>query len=199
LVARTLRGEATKESSHHTIFDEILQSKLPPEDKTQQRLADEAQTVVGAGVETAAYTLCVASFHIVNTPRIYKRLHEELVQAFPDGDVTPDFVEVEKLLYLKARIQEALRLSYGLSAPNPRTHDKDLQYKEWNIPAGTVIGMTIVDVHHDENIFPDSHSYIPERWLGDPKTKDGTPLEHYLVSFGRGPRSCLGTKYRLRP
>lgn len=117
------------------------------------------------------------------------------MQAFPDSSITPEFLELEKLPYLQACIQEALRLSYGLSARNPRTYEADMRYREWNIPKGTVVGMTSVDVHHDEDIFPDSHSFIPERWLGEPKTRDGVPLEHYLVAFGRGPRSCLGTKY----
>jgi cytochrome P450 len=52
--------------------------------------------------------------------------------------------------------------------------------------------MTIPDISHDENIFPDSHSFVPERWLNDPKAPDGVPLERYMVSFGRGTRSCLG-------
>ena len=63
-----------------TIFEEILQSKLPPEDKTQKRLAEEAQIVIGGGVETTAFTLCIATFHIINTPRISQRLH-----AVPQG------------------------------------------------------------------------------------------------------------------
>ena len=52
--------------------------------------------------------------------------------------------------------------------------------------------MTIPDVSHDETIFPSSHEFIPERWLDDPKTPEGIPLERFMVSFGRGTRSCLG-------
>jgi cytochrome P450 len=52
--------------------------------------------------------------------------------------------------------------------------------------------MTIPDVHHDESIFPDSRSFIPERWLNDPKTSDGVSLEKFMISFGRGTRSCPG-------
>lgn len=55
--------------------------------------------------------------------------------------------------------------------------------------------MTIPDVSHDEEIFPSSREFIPERWLNDPKTPDGLPLDRFLVSFGRGTRSCLGIKY----
>lgn len=52
--------------------------------------------------------------------------------------------------------------------------------------------MSIPDVHHDESIFPRSHEFLPERWLGDAKTPDGLPLEKFMISFGRGTRSCPG-------
>lgn len=192
MTAKGRRGENAT-----TIFHEILHSGLPAVDKTQLRVTDEAQIVVAAGVETTAFALSVGSFHIVNTPRIYEKLRTELVVAFPDGDTTiPDLLALEKLPYLRGCIQESLRLSYGLSARNPRRHpDRPLVYKDWVIPAGTMVGMTIVDVHHDETIFPNSHEFRPERWLDDPRAPDGSPLDHYLVAFGRGTRVCLGMKY----
>jgi cytochrome P450 len=52
--------------------------------------------------------------------------------------------------------------------------------------------MSISDVSHDEAIFPDSEAYVPERWLDGPTTTLGEPLERFMVSFGRGTRSCLG-------
>ena len=201
MAGRVVRGEKVdaKSMSDGTMFHAILQSGVSQEDKTQEHLTDEAQSVVAAGVETTAFALSVGTFHIVNTPRIYQRLHNELVQAFPDGETIPSLLELEKLPYLKCCIQESLRLSYGLSGRNPRTHDRPLQYGEWTIPPQTTITMTIVDVHHDEKIFPDSRSFVPERWLDNPQAPDGKPLESYLVAFGRGSRSCLGTKYVFLP
>jgi cytochrome P450 len=87
---------------------------------------------------------------------------------------------------------EAVRLSYGLSARNPRTRRQPLQYKDWLIPTDTCVSMTIPDLSHDEVIFPDSHAFIPERWLNNPLTPTGEPLERFMVSFGRGTRNCLG-------
>lgn len=189
-----MKGDDIKTNdAQKTIFQEILNSKLPPEDKTHIRLAQEAQIVVGGGVETTAFALSIASFHIINTPRIYNRLHRELVEFSPNR-TDLDLFKLESMPYLKACIMEATRMSYGLSARNPRTHDQPLHYKQYVIPANTIIAMTIPEVSHDENIFPDSHSYIPERWLDDPKTKDGLALERFMVSFGRGTRSCLGIK-----
>jgi cytochrome P450 len=194
LIGRTLSGDDIKTNdAQKTIFQEILDSRLPPEDKTQSRLADEAQIVVGGGVETTAFALVIACFHIINTPRIYERLHRELVEALPNRSEL-NLQKLEALPYLKACIMEATRLSYGLSARNPRTHDKPIQYKQHIIPAKTIVAMTIPEISHDEEIFPDSRSYSPERWLDDPKTSDGIPLDKFLVSFGRGPRSCLGIK-----
>ena len=45
---------------------------------------------------------------------------------------------------------------------------------------------------HDEAIFPDSHNFHPERWLGNPVAPGGKPLSNYMVNFGRGRRSCIG-------
>lgn len=55
--------------------------------------------------------------------------------------------------------------------------------------------MTIPEVSHDESIFPKSREFIPERWLDSPTTTDGIPLDRFMVSFGRGTRSCMGITY----
>jgi cytochrome P450 len=59
-------------------------------------------------------------------------------------------------------------------------------------PARTSISMSIPDVHHDESIFPRSREFLPERWLDDAKTSDGVALDKFMISFGRGTRSCPG-------
>ena len=130
-----------------TIFQEIVSSKLPESDKTQKRLADEAQIVIGGGVETTAFSLSTAAFHIINNPRIYERLHRELVEAFPNSSDL-DLATLEKLPYLKAVTTEAIRLSYGLSARNPRTHKTPIHYKEWVIPANTCIVCYILSTNN---------------------------------------------------
>lgn len=41
-------------------------------------------------------------------------------------------------------------------------------------------------VHHDESIFSDAESFIPERWI------ENTRLSRFLVPFSKGSRQCLG-------
>lgn len=176
----------------------MLNSDLPEREKSLRRLGNEAQMVIGAGFETPAWALTNAAFYLISQPATLNRLQKELNAAIPDPTAPLDWRHLEELPYLSACIKEAVRLSYGVTARNPRiSPDKPMEYKTWTIPTGTPVSMTIVDVHHDEAIYPDSQSFVPERWLESPKTSNGSPLDRYFVSFGKGARSCLGIKYVL--
>lgn len=95
-----------KESQRKTVFNALLEGGLPPEELTLRRLREEAFTVIGAGFETTRYALAVASYHILSTPSIYKRLREELITAIPDPTNFPPLSELEKLPYLTGCLQE---------------------------------------------------------------------------------------------
>ena len=189
------RNQNYKEVEHPTIFHTVLESDLPPSEKSAERLIDEAQTIVAAGLLTTSWALSVASFHIISDTQIFECLRNELVKAIPDPLQHLKWPDLERLPYLNACTREAVRLSYGVSTRSPRISPKAaMNYREWTIPAGVPVSMTIYDVCHDEHIFPDSYTFKPERWLNNPKTSDGSPLDRYFVGFGKGSRSCLGIK-----
>lgn len=185
-------NEAYRHVQHPTVFHEMLHSDLPPQEKTPERLFQEAQVIIGGGILTTSWALTVTGFHITNKPEIFHKLRAELLQALPDLMAPLDFVKLEKLPYLSACIREGIRLAYGVTSRLPRLAHKPLQYKNWAIPARTPVSMTIVDVNHDEEVFPHSREFIPERWLDNPKTSRGDSLERYFIGFGRGTRSCIG-------
>ena len=176
-----------------TLFHALLRSDtLPASDKTLKRLRDEALIVVGAGTVTTSWALSVSTYHLLASPRILSKLKAELQASLPSDQLHVPLPQLERLPYLTAIIQEGLRLSYGVSSRLQRySPDKDLVFnakdgRSWVIPAGTPVGMTSVLLHHDETIFPDSHAFVPERWLDNPK------LGKYLVAFSKGSRQCLG-------
>lgn len=178
---------------HPTLFHDILQSNLPESDKAVSRLKDEALIVVAAGTVTTSWALCVAMYHLLASPDILSKLKTELRTAIPDLNVRTPLRQLEQLPYLTGIIQEALRLSYGVSSRLQRiSPDQPLIFtdkagqKTWVIPPGTPVGMTSVLIHHDESIFPNSHEFRPERWIENPR------LDRYLVSFSKGSRQCLG-------
>lgn len=113
--------------------------------------------------------------------------------AIPDPETRASLPVLEKLPYLVAVVQEAIRLSYGVSSRLQRVSpEKPMLFtdssngKEWSIPPNTPVGMTSALIHHDESIFPNAASFVPERWLGNAR------LDRYLVSFSKGSRQCLG-------
>ena len=57
---------------------------------------------------------------------------------------------------------------------------------DYGVEPGTAIAMSILLVHHREDVYPDPFSFRPERWLG---RKPGT---YDWIPFGGGIRRCLG-------
>jgi cytochrome P450 len=184
-------NDAWKNVSHPTIFHEILSSKLPETEKSVPRLAQDGQVTVVAGTLTTAWALSVALFYLLTIPNALKKLKVELKEKIPNASSPPALASLEQLPYLTACIQEALRLSYGVSSRLQRiSPDEVMIFKDgertWLIPAGTPVGMTSTLVHQDPTIFPSPLSFIPERWLENPR------LDKYMLSFSKGTRQCIG-------
>jgi cytochrome P450 len=57
---------------------------------------------------------------------------------------------------------------------------------EFAVPAGTPVTMSILLLHHREDLYPDPFAFRPERWIGH---KPGT---YEWIPFGGGIRRCLG-------
>ncbi|KAI3318956.1 putative cytochrome P450 [Xylariaceae sp. AK1471] len=187
------KDETSHESQHPTIFSELLGSDLPQREKTLGRLGSEAQQLIGAGLETVAWALTTTVFHLISNPSVLKKLQVELEKAIPDPAAIPDSLYLERLPYLTGCVREGVRLSTGVSVRLPRvSRDKPMKYKNWLIPAGTPVSMTTIDVLNDNQIFQNPRTFIPERWLDNPKTSEGDHLTRYFVPFGKGPRMCIG-------
>jgi cytochrome P450 len=182
--------DSYQKSMHPTVFKELFDSDLPPEEITIERLAEEAQAVVGAGQVTTAHFLKMTSFHVLANPEILRKLKEELKSAMPIDGSLPPLSKLEQLPYLSAVILEGFRKSYGVTQRLPRVSpDAPLIYKDWVIPAGTPVGMTSIFMHDNPQYFPNPEMFDVDRWL---KADSERRLEKYLVNFSKGTRSCLG-------
>jgi len=130
--------EAEKDDSDDkakTVFHGILGSKLPPEEKTVERLADEAFVLVMAGSETTAKVQVVILVKLLQDPGLLARLRQELDPVMKRG--LPSINTLEQLSLLQAVIEEGLRLTAPVTnRPSLVAPEEDLQYKEWLIPRG---------------------------------------------------------------
>ena len=176
------------------MLHEIYNSDPVPSAQSIARLTQEALTMIAAGTETTGNTLSMTTFYLLANPSERRRLKEELLSLEGDPSELLAYQKLQKLSYLGAVISEGLRISSSVAGRLPRVNPTaSIDYKQYTLPTGTAISMSIRDSHFDESIFPDAHLFRPERWLGD----DKRALEKYLVPFSKGPRNCAGMNLAL--
>lgn len=110
------------EKPDHSVFYELRDNPtLPPEEKTIDRLQDEATLLIMAGTESTAKSLTIAAFYLLHHPQILDKLRQELATARTQTEA--DELSLNTLLalpYLNAVAQEAHRLSFGLTVRHVR-------------------------------------------------------------------------------
>ncbi|KAL0952984.1 hypothetical protein HGRIS_007195 [Hohenbuehelia grisea] len=190
------RRRVTKRLDHGSSRDDILNKLIDArmeetgqltEDQITELIA-ETVTLLIAGSDTTSNSI-TAIIHLVMThPPVYKKLMTELISAIgPDG--VPRHENVKDMPYLQAVIDEGLRYyattAIGLHRAVPRGGAMCLGKF---FPEGTEMSVPAYTIQHDATIWRDPENFRPERWLEE---KD---LGRYLMTFGKGPRQCLGRK-----
>jgi cytochrome P450 len=188
-------GPTGKES----VYDSVLESPvLPSEEKSLLRLEQEGALLVLAGTESPSKSLLILFYHLLSNPSILRKLRDE-INTLPSS---ASWIQLEQLPYLSAVIEEANRLSFGVTARLARIAYEPLTYtpspyvttnpstnsKSYTIPPGTPISITTLSAHTNETIFPDPFTFNPERWLGD----QARERRRFQFAFNRGGRKCLG-------
>ncbi|KAK7755515.1 hypothetical protein SLS62_002447 [Diatrype stigma] len=189
-------NKVTTDDSHkkHTLVHEILRSDLPPADKTLEHLYDDVVTISSAGFETSAHVMRAVLYYVYKNPDILNRLREELAaasqKAIGSGEAELNLTALEQLPYLTGVLMEGLRLGMPVSSRLARVApDRELVYDKWHIPPGTPVGMTMLLLNHNEDLYPDHKRFVPERWMGPTVRKNA---DKTFAPFNRGTRSCLG-------
>ncbi|KAI1113889.1 cytochrome P450 [Nemania sp. NC0429] len=189
-------GAAITALTRDVAFDFILGKRyksLYADDFDQQNSEDTEKLVAAKGRLERAPSNIVYEIINSNLPASDKttnRIFDEVAVITGAGyETTAGALRtaIYHLPYLKAVLMEGLRISLAFGTRLSRiAPDRDLLYGRWRIPAGTPVGMTLVILHSDENVYPEPRSFNPDRWMGpDGGAKSFAP-------FLRGTRACLG-------
>jgi cytochrome P450 len=136
---------------------------------------DELLTLVLAGHETTANSLAWTWERLVRAPDAYDRLRDA-VRSGADADAD-DHVE--------AAITEGMRVRPVVPMVGRRVM-VPWRLGPYAVPAGTPVDMSILLLHHRDDLYPEPFSFRPERWLGR------KPGSYEWIPFGGGIRRCLG-------
>jgi cytochrome P450 len=173
------RRRAADLDERRDILSLLLQARTEEgEALSDKELRDELLTLVLAGHETTANSLAWAWERLVRSPDA----HASLLSAVRGGDGAEEWVE--------ATIQEAMR-SRPVIPMIGRRVQVPWRLGDHGVPAGTPVTMSILLVHHREDLYPDPFAFRPERWL-DSEGAVRKPGTYEWIPFGGGIRRCLG-------
>jgi cytochrome P450 len=140
---------------------------------TDAEIRDELLTLVLAGHETTANSLAWAWERLLRTPAA----HERLVEAVRSGQEAEETIE--------ATIVEAMRSRPVVPIVGRRVM-RPWRLGDYAVPADSPVLISILLLHHNEELYPEPFEFRPERWL------DRKPGTYEWIPFGGGIRRCLG-------
>ena len=145
--------------------------------------------MMNAGSATTAIAITNALLQLLKHPECLAKSRAEVDAAFDADDVVAPHDKVKHLPYLRACLDEALRLwpptPHGLPRETP---PEGMAVADHYIPSGVTVSMPALVAHRNEELFPEADKYIPERWLGE----EGRNLQPYFLAFSAGARGCIG-------
>lgn len=156
------------------ILSLLLQARTEDgEGMSDRELRDELLTLVLAGFETTANSLAWTWERLVRAPAAYDRLRDAVRS---DRDTAEQ---------IEATIVEGMRSRPVIPLIGRRVM-APWRLGPYAVAANSPVGMSILLLHHREDLYPAPFEFRPERWLG---RKPGT---YEWIPFGGGIRRCLG-------
>jgi len=169
------RRRAEDLGERRDILSLLLQARTESgEALSDKELRDELLTLVLAGHETTANSLAWTWERLVRTPAAHERLREAVRSGehAADDEIEAAIVEGMRCRPVIPMIGRRVKLPWRLG--------------DYAVPPETPVAMSILLVHHREDLYPQPFEFRPERWLG---RKPGT---YEWIPFGGGIRRCLG-------
>jgi cytochrome P450 len=193
-----------------------LIAAVAEEEKDQQQsgggdadevMCDVLMTLLFGGYDTTSITLAYALHSLAQHPGAEARAAAEARATLGEGAV-----DVERLQYCRAVLQEALRL-YPAAPLTVRNLERPIELGGHALPTGTTVYIPIWWVHRDERNFPRPLEFEPERWVeagkggawvareSDASDASGARIAagnmDAFVAFSGGARNCVGQRFAM--
>lgn len=145
---------------------------------SDSELRDELVTLVLAGFETTANSLAWTWERLLRTPAAYETLRDAVLS----GRLAAEHVEGAIIEGMRCRPVIPI-IGRRVSVP--------WRLGEFVLPAGSAVTISILLLHHREDLYPEPFAFRPERWL------DRKPGTYEWIPFGGGTRRCLGAQLAM--
>lgn len=206
-VAETTEIEKTMHGSHldnrakqKDMFRFLFQAKDPETGEpafSRQDLLAEASLLMIAGSDTTSTSLCALFFYITHYSKVYKKLVDEIRSTFQSVDQIASGPQLTSCVYLRACIDEALRMTPAGPSELSRTVLSGGSWIDGDFfPEGVDVGAANwINGRHEET-YGDPNLYRPERWIVDEISgvteEDVARIRSCFHPFLIGPGNCVG-------
>lgn len=189
-----------KENPRKDFLSYLLHAKDPQTGKglNKEELDADSGLLIAAGADTTSVTLSATFFYLLQNPRVLQKLTEEVRGAFADVEEIRGGAKLNGLVYLRACIDETLRLAPPVPTHLPREVLKGgLVVDGEFFPEGTVVGTSAYCISHSEEYYPQAWEFRPERWIlvedGGEGSKESIKIaKDTFCAFSLGTRGCAG-------
>ncbi|XP_022824782.1 cytochrome P450 6B6-like [Spodoptera litura] len=162
---------------------------------TDEMLAGQAFIFYFAGYGNNSLLLSYALYYLAKNPEKQDILIQEIDEVMMKHDGKFSYESLKEMKYLEMVFEETLRLRPMTNAVvRNAARDVQLEGTDIIIPKNTILAISPYSFHHDEKYFPEPEKFKPERFSTE-NMREQHPCA--MLSFGLGPRSCLGSKFAL--
>lgn len=152
------------------------------------------------GFDTSSLAICHAIFELANNKNVQEKLREEIQEIFDENGK----IIYDKLLdneYLDQVLHEALRMHPPALILNRECNEElimdDLDGTKHKILVGDQFNIPVYSIHYDSEFYPEPEKFKPERFDAEFGGIKAFKDKGVFLTFGDGPRICLGMKFAL--
>ncbi|KAI8636080.1 cytochrome P450 [Parasitella parasitica] len=202
-----VKGIYEKRKNSGTRRNDILQALVDTQDDPDpekrmntKNLIREVFLYLTAGSDTTSNSLGFALIELLRNPDKLNKVYEEVDSlSFMEGADLFYNEQLKSLPYLNAVIQETLRIHPVPGVGLQRRTERDILLKgQLALPKDIIVTCNIYHAHHNDEYWPNSSKFIPERWI--PGEEDyAQVLDHdAFFTFSAGSRNCIGKNFALQ-
>lgn len=193
------RSKLGADADRKDFFYYLLNAKDPETGRgfSKDELWGESNLLIIAGSDTTSTALAATFFYLVHNPFAYQKVAKEVREAFSSSDAIVHGPTLNSCVFLRATIDEAMRLSPPVAGALPRqVLPGGLTVDNHFIPEGIDVCVPHYAIHHNPDYYPKPFDYIPERWVRD--SASAAMASHLddahsaFCPFSVGPRGCIG-------
>lgn len=168
-------------------------------DLTQDEKIAQAFVFFFGGFDATSTVVSCAAHEIAVNPEIQNRLQNEIDSVLYEN-CDPSYEAINEMEYLDAILNETLR-KYPILPVLDRVCTKQFEFpptmpgaKPFLVQPGMTIWIPIIGFHYDPIYYKEPEKFNPDRFL-----KNGTASNKSMtfLSFGIGPRQCIGSRFAL--